>query len=472
MLYRLTVFKPAMTSWKGVGIRYLYEKLFPFLSGRALTAIPNKDTIEFISPPKGNDKSGINCILESVRYLARSMGKLEYKESLYYTMLIKYDMLNTIKADLETRPDILEIELDALNIAIRHISKCTAEPFTNSETNKSHASSSQLANIMNTIDNVQQLIADIDKPRCTIPPKYQLQNDVRINDICENPWFGRLRRDTDVDALAGSSPSPPIMRPIEMTLVPESVSDFQEVACAMRHALDLCVLLANQSSIVRNSYTLRLCLIEHLLIRVIPLPLPLLHPERDSFCFWHAQDMRQETQADILRLLNLLCRHFATASLSVKVTRSGDAIRMLVFSAFATICDAVLRKVACDMPAYTSLHYSGRALGPLRPFGFELGNFAEESEYLKFCCPEATAARTQILDYFNDIRKVVTDDHMMFRFEVTNEISVADKTFIDQIALHLGYKRQQELAYITGINPVMLVRIMYVYIVCVYNYIV
>jgi hypothetical protein len=129
---------------------------------------------------------------------------------------------------------------------------------------------------------------------------------------------------------------------------------------------------------------------------------------------------------------------------------------MLIFACFATIGDAVLRKVACDIPAFPSLHYSGNAVGPLRPFGVELGHFADESEYLKFTSPEATAARTLVLDYFNDMRKLVPDDHMMFRFEVSNEISVADKMFIDQIALNLGFKRNLELEYITGVNPVIL----------------
>jgi hypothetical protein len=72
----------------------------------------------------------------------------------------------------------------------------------------------------------------------------------------------------DTNLLAGVAPTPPIFRPIEMTLVPERVSSFAEVAMAMRHALHLCVLLSNQQAIVRNSYTLRVCLLGELTLFV------------------------------------------------------------------------------------------------------------------------------------------------------------------------------------------------------------
>ena len=133
---------------------------------------------------------------------------------------------------------------------------------------------------------------------------------------------------------------PPITRPIELTLVPEKVESFNDVSMAVHHTVNLCVLLSNQKRITRNSYTIRLNLIAHLFLRVIPIPLPINHADRDKLCFWHAQPMRSEMQSMMLRQLNLIARHFAAASLSVKATRSGDATRMLTFAIIATVCDA------------------------------------------------------------------------------------------------------------------------------------
>ena len=71
-------------------------------------------------------------------------------------------------------------------------------------------------------------------------------------------------------------------------------------------------------------------------------------------------------QSMILRQMNMLSRHFATASLSVKATRSGDATRMLTFAVMSAVMDACLRKEAVDVPSVVSLHYAGKALGPVK----------------------------------------------------------------------------------------------------------
>ena len=202
----------------------------------------------------------------------------------------------------------------------------------------------QLAAIVECIDAVEKQLMALDE-RALSPPAFNVCAEERLAKVCEWSHYGRLRRDFDVETLAGDAPPVPIIRPVEMTLVPDKVSTFNDVANAMRHALNLCVLLANQRDVVRNSYTLRVCMISHLFLRVIPLPLPMNHSDRGKRCFWHAQSMRYETQADILRLLDGLCKHFAAASLSVKTTRSGDAVRIITFACMATVCDAALRKV-------------------------------------------------------------------------------------------------------------------------------
>jgi hypothetical protein len=122
----------------------------------------------------------------------------------------------------------------------------------------------------------------------------------------------------------------------------------------------------------------------------------------------------------------------------------------------ATLCDVVLRKTACDVPAQSSLHYAGTAAGPVKPFGFDLGNFAEESEYLKFSTPETTSARTQVLDYFHQLLKTIPEQNLLFRFDKGNECGDAEKRYIDQICLQMGFERAKERQYITSESPIFL----------------
>ena len=447
----LILFKSGVFSNVKFGSKFIYERVLPYLTLMPITHTITSDSerVDFFPLPVGGDKSGINCALECLRHVIRQQGADELQAT-HVPMMVKWDILKSIQYEMLDLRAILPLEIDMIRMACRAVARsAAAQVGPKTEQSTTTVSAAQLSSISESITCIEQQLTEMDE-RKTAPPAFSLTADERLAAVCDWPLFGRLRRDFDVEALAGDAPVAPIIRPVEMTLVPDKVSNFPDVAAAMRHTLNLCVLLANQRTVVRNSYTLRVCMLEHLFVRVIPLPLPITHKSRDTQCFWHAQWMRYETQADILYLLSKLSIHFATASLSVKSTRSGDAVRMLTFACIATVCDATLRKIACDIPSQSSLHYSGRAKGPVSPFGFDLGTFEEESEYLKLSTPEASVARTQVLDYFHQMKKVVSPDHILFSFEKGSDCCVADRLYVDQICLQMGFKRGEYVADLTS----------------------
>jgi hypothetical protein len=452
LLFRSSI----MTSTVKPGARFYYDKIFPFLTGMPLLCahqngiLANNIVNDYSRVPLGGDTSFILCALECLRYLGRQTGLTQH-QSTHLIMQVKYSMLDFVRNDVSVGKDVSKYEFELIRLAIRS----TANSVGNQVGSDSTVSTIQMSKVLNLISATEENLAARDDTYKTAPI-FNLNTEQRMIDICEWMNFGRFRREYDVEPLAGDAAIPPILRPVEMTLVPEKVDNFHEAAIAMRHTLNLCVLLSNQRALIRNSYTLRVCLIQHLFLRIIPLPLPINHPDRLTKCFWQGQDMRYETQADIMRLLNMLCRHFATASLSVKVTRSGDAIRMLVLSCMATVCDVVMRKIASDIPAQSSLHYSGCAKGPIQPFGFDMANFGEESEYLKFSLPEAAAARSQVLDYFHQMKKIVPADHILFNFDKTTDVTIPDRRFMDQLCLQMGFPRSLEPQYITGANQIII----------------
>ncbi|KAJ1393230.1 hypothetical protein B484DRAFT_278952, partial [Ochromonadaceae sp. CCMP2298] len=435
----------------------LYERVIPFLPLMPVhqaQQVPSRTGPIFdLEPVPPRDRSMVHCVMECVRYICRKSG-LSQAQAKHVTALVKTGLLKIALNDLYASPQppaLHELQLvklaavetaNAVGVQAEGEGGCTAQP--------AHV---HLA--LSVVRAVKDRVWQLDEHAFPLP-LFSDPMDEALEGICAWAQFGRLRRDMSVENLAGEAEVPPIMRPIEMTLVPDRASTFHEVQLAMRHCLNLCVLLSNQRKLVRNSYTLRLCLIEHLFVRVIPLPLPVTHPERDTLCFWHAQPLRYDAQADVMRLLNMLCRHFATASLSVKTTRSGDAVRMLVFACMGTLCDAAMRKTAYDIPSFSSLHYAGTAEGPVKPFGFDLGNFAEESEYLKFSTPETSAARTQVLDYFHQLKKHVPPENWIFRFQDGMQCGDADKRFLDQLCVQMGFERNCEAIYITGANMLVL----------------
>ena len=244
--------------------------------------------------------------------------------------------------------------------------------------------------------------------------------------------------------VAGGSQPPPIIRPVELSAVPDAVHTVDEASAAPRQALHCCVLLANQSELIPNSFALRSSLLVHLFVSVLPPPMPLNHPKRRERCFWASAVVKYETQAEIMRCLNLLLRHFAAASLSLAATRSYDAARLLTLASMATVADAAVRMRISDGASVFAAHYAGDALGPIEPFGFEMGPFAVEAEYLRFHCPERTARLTHVLDYFHAVRSVVHDDHLVFRWERDGGFGYGDARLLDQVCVHMGFPRSDE----------------------------
>ena len=150
---------------------------------------------------------------------------------------------------------------------------------------------------------------------------------------CASPLFGAWRRTRTAarrasESAAGESQPPPIIRPVELTSVLDSVATVEEASAAMRKAVHCCVLLANQADVLPNTVALRAPLLVHLFCSASAVaPLPPNHPERVARCFWASATVRYETQAELLRCLRLLLAHFSSTTLSprrrARSTRRG-----------------------------------------------------------------------------------------------------------------------------------------------------
>jgi hypothetical protein len=376
--------------------------------------------------------------MEALQHILIWSGVLPaYAESV--VLMTKWSVMEMVSTDLARVPNLGSSDSQLLKLVCKEMARCAAASARDTDSNV--ATDKQLLAIYNTIKRVEDKIRA--QEQSCLPPILNLPKSVSAIDS-DHFFMGRLRRDTTVDHLIGDVPIPPILLPVQLTTMSEEVANNHDVAVAMRKCVELCALLDNQRDRVKNSYLHRAALIQHLFTRVVPIPLPHNHPQKMRRCFWAGQPMRYETQADILRSLDSLCRHYVAVSLSLNVTRSFDATRMLVIGCMTCIADAVVRMIACDYPSKFSRHYSGNMPGPVNRFGFEIGYYAYESETACFTSPELAAARTQILDYFHQQREFLTEENTIFCFEQKMSLSPGDHNMIDQVCLSMGFERSTQ----------------------------
>ncbi|KAK1937540.1 hypothetical protein X943_002698 [Babesia divergens] len=287
---------------------------------------------------------------------------------------------------------------------------------------------------------------------CTIDRNLCAQNP-ESNVNCEFEHFGNFRLDgMNVNELAKGTVKSQLVLPIELTCIERPVNNFSDVCKVLRKCVEVCTLLSNQRDAISYTYAWRFQLIRRVLFEIIPLPLPIPRRNEDGTmpsvgeiqCFWATGDIERETQVDILRLLQMLARHVAVTYCSMLKTRTLEGEKAVILGAICAITDALIRKIAIDTPSHVSLLYSGKGNGPISPFGFTLGNFGMESCYYSLTDPLAVIARTQILDYFESVERMLGPKHLIFDWERALEVGEGDELLIHLVALQLGFYRNVE----------------------------
>jgi hypothetical protein len=269
------------------------------------------------------------------------------------------------------------------------------------------------------------------------------------------PRFERLMPQ-NVEHLRGPVEPPRILISVPVSTMPLTVRNPFEASECCRLASNLLTLLTNQQEHITQAAPARFALITHLMTHLLPMPLPIDHPEKKSKCFW-MQDMKYETKADIMRNLHLISRHFSAVCLTLRAKRETDGARVVVAAALAAVMDALMRRCLGGQwhGCLISLHYSGEADGPTAAFGLDIGSYREASDTLLLVAPEYQALRTLTLDYFQSIRERIADDHVIFQFDSSMACSEGDRSFIEQVGLCLGVEGARRDAHllITGERP-------------------
>lgn len=440
----------------------LYERLLPNLNAvRPIGANPSKRSELRSASPK-IDASHAACVMEAVSHAAVLVDAPRAIADGFVTQ-IRLQLLKMADADVTKSTSLSSRDAETLDVACRAFARDCSRI---AQIRDTPVGAEMLEDALKTVESVdsrrltltEEALGDLNHAG-TIAKKLSSTKSVSAPGGACFPLFGRFRRDASIDGLVGGAIVPPIELPVELSKVPDNIVDYNSATMALRTALHQCTLLANQAHLIRHTYLLRCALLQHVVTRVLPLPLPLDRPDGASTCFWRAFPMRYETQVDLLRLLQMITRHFACAALSLRLTRSFDAARILTMGCVAVIADAVLRRSACDSPSWLSRHYSGDADGPTFPFGFDMGLYDVESQYSAFTEPHLCAARTAVLDYFSAMARIVGagDERTLFAFERAATIGSGEKSLLAQLCLQTGFPvLEQPEVYLTGEMPELL----------------
>ncbi len=446
------------------GAKLMYERLLPSLNSRPLYSNAVISEVEghrsnFQTPPLGGNPSKALSVLGAVEQALCLLGESE-EEQMKTVLLIRLAIMHMATNELSSATSLRPADV----VSLCHASRRLAREATDYSAQFPSCDTETLNEALLCSKNIKLKAQELDLVeigRGGLADPVEVPSEGLKNSTL-HPLMGRLRRDESVEHLAGEAVPPPIIRPVELTLVPDSVSSFEEVGTALYNTSYICTLLGNQQDCVKHTYLHRMALITHLFTRVIPIPMPTSHPEVQQQCFWQAdgRTIRLETQVHILKQMELVCRHFVAASLSIKVTRSLDATRLLTMACMSSITDVVMRMEACDTRSMCCMHYSGRAAGPTHPFCFEMGYFAAESEASKLPDPALHAVRCQVLDYFYKQRQVTRDDHVIFSFEHTMGFETGLSKFLGNVCLQMGFPgfNNSDIlpTYLSGEDPVVL----------------
>lgn len=190
----------------------------------------------------------------------------------------------------------------------------------------------------------------------------------------------------------------------------------------------------------QNSEYLILALIQHTFTVLVPLPEPPGTPAAER-CLWHAASVRYETQLDVLILLQRLIEHFAAAAFTVDHTRPIDAVRMVVPLCIAAVADALLRKVAVDIPSIISLHLVGGGVGAElgqegRGYALSSGALARQAATIVVFSPELNIARARALDYFEAAGR---DCASIFNWDRTDKLEPSVEKLVGGLCAKLAF---------------------------------
>ena len=448
LLFRLQVYPSRKNN-----AAFVYTKLLPALNARPLLSNLDQGPSEYLEVPNPISAQSYHPLALLALTCIPAVGK---RSSKYSQLLVKTAAMDLVYAEIERAPPSSMDPEDTriLKLAGRNLANfaSTMNPLTCGD-------STLGASLSDTWDLLDKILKKINFAASKPMDQYShgLSSSAMSDDFAKGaitslktgagsaafPLFGRLRRDNyeeTVKRLMGDPRQDPILIPPVITddELPPVATNYQNASSYLQRIADACSLLLQQRRLIKNSPAFAASAAQYALTVVLPMP-----NSDPKFCFWRTQEMRRETQLNLLFLIRRLCRIYSAATAKVQESRGLIAIRSTALACAACVADAICRVVAVDDPSTFALHYSALCEGPTEPFGIDAGAFDTLGANLPIYDPNMCSLRYQCLEYMRKLvyNKDGTKKNTIFNFDKSLTPMKGDTVLIDQLSIQLALQR-------------------------------
>ena len=244
------------------------------------------------------------CSLESCQFLLRRKNFSPNKVGLL-AVLIQWQMCQYMLDDIGQLTHLTSNDSRLFTLACQHLARSAATQA--QKPGGGGFTADLLRKVQAFIESVHTKIAGMTKHSIMFQGQVELKDPRETGKqersgasddglLCKwqaLPLFDRFVRADSVEALAGPAEIVPMFRPIQFTHVPEMCQSIDDVMMALRRCDHLCTLLSYQTETIKNTYMLRVAMIQHVFTQVIPIPMPINHPDRAVDDLW-AQPMKYD----------------------------------------------------------------------------------------------------------------------------------------------------------------------------------
>jgi len=422
----------------------LYGRLLPTLTETPLAEIidaarANADGVQEFSPFPLLAGSPSTLCLEALRFMLRRRG-LSRDHARLVGFAFQARLLELAHSDVVCFPRLSDMDARGILAAIGTVAAEAARVA--QETKLLGA-----ATLANVCSSLHDLRAGINHIRTSYdsssPPMVHLDDGGVSKEGTQNslfPFVERFVRLEGVDGLAGAADKADDSTPYDVMRLPVRAKTFEDIAHAVLYTQEQTFHAADTNH-VRNKDALIITLIEHLVTRILPVPIAIHASEEErANCPWQAE-IDYRTQSRIGFALGRLALSFAASVIVVKNSPALDYTRLVVIGALGVMLDSVLRRRTRGYQCPVSLALLEGRFGPSG------GVFAEQTATSVGTYPELQVVRAQVLEYFSDISPL----HVIFPFRGTF-FAAADLDFMKDINTRLSLKTDRA-TLVNGLLP-------------------